>query len=249
MFMFRKTPLIQILTLFALSLPAYTFDVPTKHNNDCVVLLHGLAKSKHSMTKLEHALKNEGYSTVNYDYPSRSDAIPSLAETHINNALSQCPKARKIHFVTHSMGGILVRQYLVNHSISNLGRVVMLGPPNRGSEVVDKLHKLPGFEWIGGPSSLQLGTQENSAPAQIGPANFELGVIAGSRTVNPILSLWLPGSDDGKVTVANTKLEGMKQHIVLPVTHPFMMRNQQVIAQVTHFLAQGQFAPETTKRK
>ncbi|MFC3152314.1 esterase/lipase family protein [Litoribrevibacter euphylliae] len=243
--MFRRRPLIQILTLFALSLPAYAFDIPANHNNECVVLLHGLAKSKHSMKKLDKALQTAGYATVNYDYPSRSDSIPSLAETHINNALSQCPKALKIHFVTHSMGGILVRQYLADHSIPNLGRVVMLGPPNQGSEVVDKLHNLPGFEWIGGPSSLQLGTQENSTPAQLGPANFELGVIAGSRTANPILSLWLPGSDDGKVTVANTKLEGMKQHIVLPVTHPFMMKNRKVIAQVKHFLAQGQFATET----
>ncbi|GLQ33547.1 hypothetical protein GCM10007876_40270 [Litoribrevibacter albus] len=106
---------------------------------------------------------------------------------------------------------------------------------------MDKLHGLPGFELIGGPSSLELGTKENSIPRQLGPANFELGIIAGSRSINLILSTLLPGQDDGKVSVSNTKVEGMKQHIVLPVTHPFMMKNANVIAQVKSFLAQGEF--------
>ncbi|WP_284384013.1 esterase/lipase family protein [Litoribrevibacter albus] len=213
----------------------------TTRKNECVILLHGLAKTKRSMSKLNRALKEAGYTTVNHDYPSRSGSIPHLAETHINQALTQCPDTATIHFVTHSLGGILVRQYLQNHSIKNLGRVVMLGPPNQGSEVVDKLHGLPGFELIGGPSSLELGTKENSIPRQLGPANFELGIIAGSRSINLILSTLLPGQDDGKVSVSNTKVEGMKQHIVLPVTHPFMMKNANVIAQVKSFLAQGEF--------
>lgn len=231
------------LILFALTIAAQANQ--TFQKNECVVLLHGLAKTKQSMSKLNHALTEAGYTTVNHDYPSRSDSIPHLADTHISQALTQCPDITTIHFVTHSLGGILVRQYLQNHSIKNLGRVVMLGPPNQGSEVVDKLHKLPGFELIGGPSSLELGTLESSIPKQLGAADFELGIIAGSRSVNPILSTLLPGPDDGKVSVTNTKVEGMKQHIVLPVTHPFMMRNANAIAQVKYFLAQGEFQSGT----
>jgi len=117
----------------------------------------------------------------------------------------------------------------------------MLGPPNQGSEVVDTLHNMPGYELINGPAGHQLGTDIESIPNKLGPADFELGIIAGTRSINLILSTMLPSTDDGKVTVENTKLEGMKEHIALPVTHPFMMKNQDVIEQVIHFLKSGSF--------
>ena len=144
-------------------------------------------------------------------------------------------------FVTHSLGGILVRAYLYEHNIENLGNVVMLGPPNKGSQIVDKLHQLPGFKLINGPAGLQLGTDQQSVPNQLGAADFKLGVIAGTRSMNLFLSTMLPSPDDGKVAVENTKLEGMSDHIALPVTHPLMMRSDVVIAQVIHFLKYSEF--------
>ncbi len=139
------------------------------------------------------------------------------------------------------MGGILVRYYLKDNAIDNLGKVVMLGPPNQGSEVVDKFHGFPGYVWFGGPASIELGTKESSIPQQLGRANFEVGIIAGYRSINPILSTLLPNQDDGKVTVTKTKLIGMKDHIAMPVTHPFMMKNKKVIQQVKNFLRNGFF--------
>jgi pimeloyl-ACP methyl ester carboxylesterase len=194
------------------------------------------------MVKLATELENAGYTAVNYHYPSTTAEIGELAEAAINDALSQCPADARIHFVTHSMGGILVRQYLKHNRIENLGRVVMLGPPNRGSQVVDKLANVPGFKLINGPAGMQLGTGEMSVPNSLGPANFELGVIAGTRSINLILSAMLPDVDDGKVTVENTRLEGMADHLTMPVTHPFMMKNNQVIKQVIYFLRHGAFA-------
>ena len=149
-----------------------------------------------------------------------------------------------MHFVTHSLGGILVRQYLRDHDIPNLGRVVMLGPPNKGSEVVDRLSDFPGFRFVNGDAGLELGTGETSVPNQLGRANFELGVIAGTRSINLFLSSMIPGPDDGKVSVENTRLEGMRDHLEMEVTHPFMMRNDRVIDQVIHFLGNGQFSRE-----
>jgi hypothetical protein len=215
---------------------------------ECVILLHGLAKTNQSMTKIAQNLYDEGYVTVNYDYPSRESSIQELAKDHINKALESCAEHTRIHFVTHSMGGILVRQYLSNNSISKLGKVVMLGPPNQGSEVVDKFHRLPGYALFGGPAALQLGTTPDSLPVKLGPANFELGIIAGSRSLNLLLSSFIPNQDDGKVSVINTKLAGMNDHIILPVTHPFMMKNNMVIAQVKHFLKSGVFASRTHYR-
>jgi pimeloyl-ACP methyl ester carboxylesterase len=209
--------------------------------NECVILLHGLARSDSSMKTMAVELTNAGYTAINYDYPSTQHPVDKLADDAISEALSMCPEQSTIHFVTHSMGGILVRQYLSKHAIDNLGRVVMLGPPNKGSEVVDTLHNMPGYELINGPAGHQLGTDIKSIPNQLGPADFELGIIAGTRSINLILSTMLPSTDDGKVTVENTKLDGMKDHIALPVTHPFMMKNQEVIEQVIHFLKSGTF--------
>lgn len=206
-----------------------------------VILLHGLARTRRSMRTLETALLNAGFGVANQSYASTSYPIEQLARRAISSALALCPDNTRIHFVTHSMGGILVRQYLKSHTLPNLGRVVMLGPPNQGSEIVDVLGRMPGFALINGPAGLQLGTDKNSVPAELGQIDFECGVIAGTRTINLLLSALIPGQNDGKVSVENTKVAGMKDHIVLPVTHPFMMVNPAVISQVVEFLNHGQF--------
>ena len=156
-------------------------------------------------------------------------------------AVKECGEAELIHFVTHSMGGILVRQYLTENKIENLGRVVMLGPPNHGSEIVDELGEMPGFELINGEPGKQLGTSSDSVPNSLGPVDCDLGVIAGEVSFNPVYSAMLPGDDDGKVSVDSTKVEGMKDHIVLPVSHTFMMRNTEVIEQTQFYLGHGRF--------
>jgi hypothetical protein len=194
------------------------------------------------MRKLEMALLEEGYSVHNVSYSSTRKNIERLAEEAIGPALKLCPADRKLHFVTHSLGGILVRQYLMHHEIENLDRVVMLGPPNKGSEVVDKLGKFPGFRFINGDAGLELGTGEGSVPSRLGAANFDLGIIAGTRSINLILSRMIAGTDDGKVSVESTKLEGMHDHLEMDVTHTFMMRNNKVVEQVIHYLETGRFA-------
>ncbi len=221
--------------------------IPLHVHASCVVLLHGLARSNSSMKKLEAILQKENFQTVNVDYPSREYTIETLAEKAIPPALDQCSEDDQVYFVTHSLGGILVRQYLANHTIPNLHRVVMLGPPNKGSEVVDKLRNVPGFHFINGDAGLQLGTGEMSIPNQLGKAEFDVGIIAGTKSINWILSSIIPSTDDGKVSIERTKLEGMNDHIEMEVSHPFMMKNTKVIAQVIQYLKNGKFTrPEDT---
>lgn len=210
-------------------------------NASCVILLHGLARTESSMSKLETQLTEQGYLVINEGYPSRGFAIEDLAELAIAPVLDKCNKTTEVHFVTHSLGGILVRQYLSVHKVANLGHVVMLGPPNKGSEVVDKLKNLPGFHFINGDAGLQLGTGALSIPTSLGGADFDVGIIAGTKSINLILSTLIPGTDDGKVSIESTKLDGMNDHLEMPTSHPFMMKSDKVIAQVIYYLANGQF--------
>jgi len=219
-----------------------TLHSPQLPSNEYVILLHGLARSNNSFVKLASVLNKNGYHTINCNYPSTKSNIQKLAEDAISDALSMCPKGSEINFVTHSMGGILVRQYLSTKSIENLARTVMLGPPNKGSQVVDVLKNVPGFKLINGPAGIELGANKESLPNMLGAADFDLGIIAGTRSVNLILSSMLPSPDDGKVSVENTKLKGMNDHIAIPVTHPFMMKNNAVISQVMHYLKHGSFS-------
>lgn len=147
----------------------------------------------------------------------------------------------RIHFVTHSLGGILVRQYLSDRDIDELGRVVMLGPPNQGSAAVDRLADVPGFDWLNGPAGRQLGKGEASIPLRLGPADFELGVIAGNRTIDPVTSAVLDDPDDGRVSVADTRLEGMADFVVVDHSHAFMMRMRRPIELTKAFLETGSF--------
>jgi pimeloyl-ACP methyl ester carboxylesterase len=212
---------------------------------DCVVLLHGLARTSVSMNKMERELAAAGFATANIDYPSREYTVEELAGMAVPEGIAACRAqdgVDTIHFVTHSLGGILLRKYLSDHDLPELGRVVMLGPPNQGSAAVDELRDVPGFDWLNGPAGRQLGKGENSVPLKLGPADFELGVIAGNRTIDPITSAVLENPDDGRVSVEDTRLEGMADFIVVDHSHAFMMRMQRTIELTIAFLHNGSFS-------
>jgi hypothetical protein len=197
------------------------------------------------METMAEAIDAAGYTAVNVDYPSRDYPIEELAPIAVGKGLLLCEAAgatAKVHFVTHSLGGILVRKYLKDNEINNLGRVVMLGPPNQGSKAVDELGDLPGFDWLNGPAGRQLGKGPKSVPLQLGAANFELGIIAGNKSIDPITSAVLDDPDDGKVSVEDTKLEGMDDFIIVEHSHALMMRMQLPVELTIQFLKTGRFS-------
>ena len=208
-----------------------------------VILLHGLGRSRWSMRTMEKALTQSGYRVFNMGYPSTTKAIPDLAaELHVQ--VQHCCHTNQTHFVTHSLGGILVRSYLTHYPLDNLGRVVMLSPPNKGSELVDVLGKVGAFTLILGPASGQLSTQPSSIPNQLnqrGPVDFELGIITGNRSFNPLTSWLIPGPDDGRVSVNSAQVAGMADFLVVPRTHTFIMSSRTVIEQTVNFLRTGKF--------
>ena len=219
-------------------------NTPKKKNGEAVVLLHGILRSNFNMTPMSLYLKREGYETININYPSREHDLENLTK-FLNDKLSMSKtfnNASKVHFVTHSMGGLLTRYYLTKHKPNNLGRVVMMGPPNNGSEFADFMMEYKplktAFEKVFGPAGTQLTTSHVHNTNDI---KYELGVIAGRRSVNPIAPWVLDGEHDGIVPVERTKIKGMKDHIVLPTTHSFMMVSPSVMKQTAYFLKKGKF--------
>lgn len=211
-------------------------------SGETVVLLHGLGRTRWSMWRMEQALRHDGYKVVNLAYPSRNKSIEDLARDYLAPLVAAQAPAPRLHFVTHSMGGILLRCCLRNHAIPNLGCVVMLAPPNAGSELADWLKPTWLYRTVNGPAGQQLGT--DGLPLALGPwpANAgELGLIAGAASLNPVFSAHLPGPNDGKVTVASARLAGMKDFLTVPHSHTWLAWRAPVIAQVQAFLRRGGF--------
>ena len=210
---------------------------PGKPRTEAVVLLHGWYSSPIPMKRLEWALRREGYRVFNPAYPSIRVPLTILASEYLPDYLLRTiPEGiQRIHFVTHSMGGLLLRGSLAAHRPARLGRVVFLGTPHHGSEAADLWSKNALCRWLAGPNLAALQTGLAGYSVNLGPADYEALVIAGDRPLSPFWSP-LPAPHDGKVSVASTRLAGSARHIVVPHTHIALPIRTEIIRQVVQFL-------------
>ena len=208
-----------------------------------VVLLHGMGRTRWSMRKPARALAQAGYHVVNLPYPSTSRqlGIRDLAARFVPQAIARCDALQPIHFVTHSLGGILLRMYLQQHKLPAGSRAVMLAPPNHGSEVAEYMRDWVLYRWLLGQPGQQLGTGPDSVPLSLKPIDIEIGIITGNRCIEPWFSRLLAGENDGKVSVASARLPEARDFLVVPQSHSFIMQNDRVIEQLVYFIRRGAF--------
>lgn len=208
---------------------------------EIVVVLHGMLRTHRHMRPLSRALEAAGYEVLNLSYPSRTRSMRELIERLYTTIAPKIADAPKVHFVGYSMGGLLVRAYMHLYRPVQAGRVVQLAPPNGGSEVADYLKDWPLYRWLYGPAGQQLITDQESIRDMFGPVDYPLGILAGTRCLDPFCAQLLKGAHDGKVTVERTKLAGMTSHKTIPATHTFFPTHRQVIMDTLQFLQSERF--------
>jgi pimeloyl-ACP methyl ester carboxylesterase len=221
----------------------------SKPGGEAVILLHGLARGKYSMYWIERSLRQTGYAVYNLGYPSLKWSIRQSADHVVAKAVQTCRLQgfKRIHFVTHSMGAIVLRCYLQHNDLPDDSRIVMLAPPNGGSEIVDWAQaRTPWFNRLVGPAAAELNTAADALPARLPPIKPAVGVLAGRKSWNPLFSAILPGEDDGKVSIRRTILPEMKDFMVIGANHTTILFSAEVRRQILHFLQSGRFRRDTS---
>jgi pimeloyl-ACP methyl ester carboxylesterase len=207
--------------------------------DEAVILLHGMGNVPLSMKYLENRLEKAGYRVHNLGYPSTDIPIEEAAE-RIRDKIYGLERAETIHFVAHSIGNLVVRR-MFDRELPNLGRMVMIAPPNRGSLAAQQLHDLDIYQWIFGPSGQQLSADRTEFFESLPEPPCEFGIIAGGRGTENGYNPLLPGDDDGTVRVEETKLPGAADFILLKDTHTLILFDRETAEQTVHFLKTGRF--------
>ncbi len=211
---------------------------------DCVVLVHGLWRNGFAMRSIEKMLGEQGFYTVSIDYPSTSMPIPEISEQYLGAQgvdLCRANNSPRIHLVTHSMGGIVARHYLQTHHLPEGSRVVMLSPPNQGSEFSEKFAGQWWFDALVGPAGSSLTRTESGIIDQLEPISEPVGIVAAYRDWSAWPDSWLPAPNDGTVSVASMVLEEMDDFVLVNSGHSMMRYNDSVHQHIVNFLNEGRF--------
>jgi hypothetical protein len=206
---------------------------------ETVVLLHGLGRSEAAMWLLASRIEAAGFDAVRIGYDSLGDP-PERILAAVSRQIDACCKAsiRPVHFVGHSLGGLIIRAYLAENELRTPGRVVLIATPNAGTPLVDA-YRDSWWMQFAGPTARSLGTGPESFPNSLPPPDYPVGVIAGVR--DAALFDLIPGDDDGLVPLESTRVAGMVDFIVVESNHYLMRYSPEVARQTIAFLKTGEF--------
>lgn len=203
-----------------------------------VILIHGLLQSSKCMADMAVHFERAGYTTVEFDYPSTQVSIPEAAR-YLDKVIQSLDGIDEINFVTHSMGGLVVRAYSMDFQDARIKRMVMLGTPNQGAELADIVHQYWFLRTAAGPGARQLGTRGDGLIPKLPLPKCEFAVIAGCRGTpvgwNPLIR----GDDDGTVTVESTKLPGAADFVTVCAFHSRLLWEEESISHTVNFIKEG----------
>ncbi|GAB4161240.1 MAG: alpha/beta hydrolase [Planctomycetaceae bacterium] len=205
-----------------------------------VIVVHGIIRSSKSFAKMREQLKKEGFTVIGFDYPSTRVEITKSAN-YLHKVITSLKGIEEINFVVHSMGGLVVRAYLINHRDKRIRRMVMLGVPNHGARMADTLKKNPLFRLVLGPAGQQLVSDPQGVINSLPIPDFEFGIVAGSRGTIKGYNPLIPGDDDGTVSVSSARLAGARDFITVKCLHSFLMSHPRTIEFTSRFLREGRF--------
>jgi pimeloyl-ACP methyl ester carboxylesterase len=195
------------------------------------------------MRPIEEALRKDGYRVVNFGYRSRSETIGDIADSlagRIQGLMEEEPVAG-ISFVTHSMGSIVVRYCLAHYREIPVKRFIMIAPPNRGSVMASYLKRWLPYRLIFGRAVEELARTSDSLVSRLPEPRGQFGVIAGGTGASTGINPFIPGDDDGTVSVEETRLSGMSDFIQVRGQHSTLLFQRRVMANVLSFLQDGRF--------
>jgi pimeloyl-ACP methyl ester carboxylesterase len=205
-----------------------------------VILVHGLIRSSRSFNAMARGLESEDCMVVRFDYPSTRSSIPESADC-LSQVIDSLEGIDTIDLVVHSMGGLVMRCYLRDHADERIRRAVLLGVPNYGAALADRLHTNPLFRAVYGPAGQQLISEQDGLIADLPAPTCEFGIIAGGRGTVKGFNPMLPGDNDSTVTVHSARLKGATDFMLQPVIHSFLMTDRRCISAVETFLEHGRF--------
>ena len=205
-------------------------------DGEVVILLHGLWRSLWAMDPMAKHLNQQGYHTINIPYPSFRKTIDELVD-FVHEAVQLYAGNRRVHFVTHSLGGIIARNLLPAIPPEQTGRVVMLAPPNQGSEIIDWIEHCPPLRATLGPAGKELGTNQIDAPPI--PNHTDTAVVMGKRSSIPFFRTFLDTENDGIVSVQKGKVDGMNEFHIINSDHTFIVTEPEVMQLTSAYLRDG----------
>ncbi|MGZ0164632.1 MAG: esterase/lipase family protein [Planctomycetales bacterium] len=214
---------------------------------EAVVLLHGIFRSSKAMSRVQDRLEKDGYLVVPFDYPSTRVDIAASAKM-LGQVVESLEGVEKISFVTHSLGGLVVRSWLGQGGDERARCLVMMGTPNKGAEVADILRNWHLYRLILGPAGQQLVADQSGDIAKLPIPEIPFSVIAGGKGTTDGYNPLIPGDDDGLVAASSAYLGGAEDSMTLPVLHSFLPFNAAVIDAVSLYLKTGAFREDGVQR-
>ena len=220
-----------------------------KTDKSVFIIFHGIYGESKDLQHISNILNVKGYPVVNIQYPTTTHPIEEMTEKYItpviekqiknlnilnSNLKTEDQKNLKINFIVHSMGSVLLRYYLKNHKIDNMGKVMFISPPSHGSPLSDNpiSDSIPYFL---GPAVSQIKTDKNSFINTLGEPDYQCYILIGDHSDNFLYSFIIPGKDDGMIPFSTAGLQSCSMKVIINTTHTSILESEDTFREIENY--------------